>query len=105
MSKGTSDKMPKAKSKQLPVAKTGDCEHHWIIEAPNGPTSAGECRVCGETREFANYLESSAWSGGGVTLQQLSDADQRGGSTGTRTGPGRGRRSGPSTKAGGGSGA
>ncbi len=30
------------------------CHHHWIIEAPEGPTSEGVCRLCGEEREFSN---------------------------------------------------
>lgn len=31
------------------------CRHHWLIAAPEGPTSPGRCKLCGETREFANY--------------------------------------------------
>ena len=30
------------------------CVHHWRIDAPDGPTSEGECRRCGETRTFSN---------------------------------------------------
>ena len=30
------------------------CKHHWIIEAPNGPTSPGTCKLCGEERTFVN---------------------------------------------------
>lgn len=26
--------------------------HHWIIEAPNGPTVEGVCKRCGETRVY-----------------------------------------------------
>ena len=29
--------------------------HHWILDTPNGPTSRGECKHCGATREFPNY--------------------------------------------------
>jgi len=32
----------------------GHCLHHWLIEAPAGPTSVGVCRGCGERRLFAN---------------------------------------------------
>ena len=71
-----SEKMPKSKSKRHVEAEQA-CEHYWLIESPNGPTSAGVCQVCGETRDFANYLESSAWSSAGVTLQQLSEAELR----------------------------
>ena len=32
------------------------CQHYWIIEPPNGPTSRGICRSCGEEQEFQNVL-------------------------------------------------
>lgn len=34
------------------------CRHHWIIEAPNGATSRGACRVCGMVRDFSNAGET-----------------------------------------------
>jgi len=35
----------------------GTCQHYWIIETPNDhPTSMGQCKWCGETREFKNYI-------------------------------------------------
>ncbi|MBF8268152.1 MAG: hypothetical protein HW388_1660 [Dehalococcoidia bacterium] len=38
------------------------CVHYWIIDIPTGPVSKGECRQCGEVREFRNYLEYvSGW--------------------------------------------
>lgn len=37
------------------------CRHHWLIQAADGPSSAGVCRICGETREFKNYMETAAW--------------------------------------------
>ncbi len=33
------------------------CCHHWIIEAPNGPTSKGVCRICGEEKQFNNFAQ------------------------------------------------
>ena len=33
--------------------------HWWQIGSPNGATSTGVCRYCGEQREFANTLEAS----------------------------------------------
>ena len=30
------------------------CGHYWSIEAANGPTSIGTCRICGEKKEFYN---------------------------------------------------
>jgi hypothetical protein len=37
------------------------CRHHWRIEAPNGATSMGSCKLCGEVREFANSSSDSIW--------------------------------------------
>ena len=33
------------------------CVHVWDINPAAGPTSSGTCRLCGETREFANSSE------------------------------------------------
>ena len=39
------------------------CAHHWVIAAPNGPTSEGVCQRCGERREFANSSgPASIWT-------------------------------------------
>lgn len=45
--------------------------HEWIIEAPNGPASSGKCDICGLTREFSNYVETSAW-GYDISAGQIS---------------------------------
>ena len=37
------------------------CRHHWLIQAADGPISNGICRICGETREFKNYVETATW--------------------------------------------
>ncbi|NQW22686.1 MAG: hypothetical protein HQ475_04485 [SAR202 cluster bacterium] len=37
------------------------CRHHWVIQPADGPVSNGLCQVCGETREFKNYVESATW--------------------------------------------
>lgn len=42
-----------------------DCSHHWAIESPNGPTSYGNCRRCGETREFKNSIQITSWESEG----------------------------------------
>ena len=34
------------------------CQHHWVIEEANGPTSPGTCQRCGETKEFQNSTPS-----------------------------------------------
>ncbi len=33
------------------------CQHHWVIDPPDGPVSKGTCRSCGEERDFPNYIE------------------------------------------------
>ena len=38
-----------------------ECSHHWVIQDGDGPTSAGVCRLCGELKEFKNYLIASHW--------------------------------------------
>jgi hypothetical protein len=32
------------------------CQHYWLIERPQGPTSKGVCRLCSEERDFPNYI-------------------------------------------------
>ncbi len=48
------------------VASNGneDCKHHWLIEMPNGPTSPGRCKHCGQEREFRNSENDDySWEG------------------------------------------
>ncbi len=33
------------------------CKHHWVLDSPAGPVSKGECRSCGQERDFPNYIE------------------------------------------------
>lgn len=37
------------------------CRHHWVIQPATGPVSPGVCQICGEAREFKNYVEASTW--------------------------------------------
>ncbi len=37
----------------------GGCTHRWLIEHPDGETSRGICKYCGEIRLFRN---SDAWT-------------------------------------------
>ena len=46
------------------VETTPECCHHWVIQPADGPISTGSCQVCGETREFKNYVESATWGDG-----------------------------------------
>ena len=39
------------------------CKHHWMIDSPNGPTSNGVCKKCGDTRDdFHNSIEGRDYS-------------------------------------------
>lgn len=39
------------------VEETPKCCHHWVIESPNGSSSRGVCKFCGEERIFNNSAE------------------------------------------------
>ena len=30
------------------------CRHFWVIEVANGPVSRGQCKYCGERKDFFN---------------------------------------------------
>ena len=32
------------------------CIHHWLLESPDGPNSHGRCKLCGEERDFPNWI-------------------------------------------------
>ena len=36
-----------------------NCNHHFIIPPPNGAISIGICKLCGESREMFNSLDTS----------------------------------------------
>lgn len=38
------------------AGKRGSCSHHWHIEAPDGVSSRASCALCGDVRDFLNYL-------------------------------------------------
>ena len=37
------------------------CTHHWMIESPQGETSMGKCKLCGDKRSFQNYNNSGLY--------------------------------------------
>ena len=43
------------------VEKSNECQHHWVIDSPNGPVSVGVCKNCGKHGEFRNSIQSSGW--------------------------------------------
>ncbi len=38
-----------------------DCTHHWVLGRPNGPTSEGVCKICGDRSEFPNSITRTGW--------------------------------------------
>ena len=48
-----------------------ECTHHWVIETPSGPVSHGACKLCGQEREFKNYLENTPYWEDDVYLNQV----------------------------------
>ena len=49
------------------ISSVATCRHHWVIQPADGPVSNGLCQVCGETREFKNYVESATWGDSRIT--------------------------------------
>ena len=43
------------------VPEVDACCHHWSIQPATGPVSQGVCQICGEIREFKNYVEAATW--------------------------------------------
>lgn len=43
------------------------CHHHWIIDMPSGRLSQGQCKLCGDTKEFMNSIEGGFWEDDSVT--------------------------------------
>lgn len=44
-----------------PEAPAPVCAHHWVIQPADGPMSNGTCQICGESRDFNNYVETATW--------------------------------------------
>ena len=53
------------------VVEISSCQHVWVIDTPNGPSSKGVCTICAEEKQFQNYIEGSAW-GYDVSVESLS---------------------------------
>ena len=44
------------KDKTEVTAARDTCQHHWLIEEAQGPTSRGVCKRCGARRDFLNSI-------------------------------------------------
>ena len=42
-------------------APSKDCQHHWVIDAADGPVSRGVCKRCQAEREFENVVGGAKW--------------------------------------------
>lgn len=51
-----------------------ECSHHWVIESPNGPTSQGVCKLCGEHSEFKNSIPGTGWDRGNSQARRVRQA-------------------------------
>lgn len=51
------------------------CRHHWIIDAPQGATSWGVCKLCGAKKEFPNAASDSLYEGGAGSSIGRPDGD------------------------------
>ena len=49
------------------------CRHHWVIQPATGPVSQGVCQVCGQVKEFKNYIEASSWGDDKLTARSRTD--------------------------------
>lgn len=38
------------------ASNLSNCPHFWLIDTPDGPTSTGRCKYCGEVREMSNVF-------------------------------------------------
>lgn len=54
------------------------CRHYWVIESPHGPTSRGVCRLCGEEKEFPNFMPDFSWDGDQSSLFRTAGARDAG---------------------------
>ena len=53
--------------------ETAVCCHNWAIQPATGPLSEGVCRICGEVREFKNYVEAATWGDSRLSNRSTSD--------------------------------
>ncbi len=57
-------------------ATAATCTHHWTIQPATGPVSQGVCRLCGEVREFKNYVEAATWGDSWLSNKATTDDSQ-----------------------------
>lgn len=50
------------------IAQAGACQHHWVIDTPNGALSGGRCKLCGQAKAFRNSNEDMMWDSDSFSL-------------------------------------
>ncbi len=70
--------MNKLEAEPRNPAEKSECNHYWIIESPNGPTSRGVCKHCGAEEEFSNYTPRSSWDEDRSTPDELAGSTPSG---------------------------
>ena len=63
---------PTPEIEDIATATVSKCRHHWVIQPADGPVSNGACQICGETREFQNYVESATWGDSRIASKNTS---------------------------------
>ncbi|MAF37495.1 MAG: hypothetical protein CL696_01195 [Chloroflexi bacterium] len=63
---------PTPEIEDIAAATVLKCRHHWVIQPADGPVSNGACQICGETREFQNYVESATWGDSRIASRNTS---------------------------------
>ena len=52
---------PTTATPTIEVENIPGCAHHWVIQPAMGPSSQGVCQICGESKDFQNYVEAASW--------------------------------------------
>ncbi len=60
---GSKTAVKERKPEAVAPVEVGACQHHWIIDTPQGALSSGRCKRCGEEREFRNSANDYIWDG------------------------------------------
>ena len=56
----------------LDITAPIECAHHWVTDTPSGPMSIGNCKLCGELREFPNWVDNTPYWEEDVSVDQVS---------------------------------
>jgi hypothetical protein len=61
MGKAAIQERPEEKAVEAKERQARTCQHHWLIETPQGAVSRGRCKHCGEERDFRNSATDHLW--------------------------------------------